>query len=63
MRYTREQYKEMFIELLNDCYPTYKVGHTEYGYGDIYAKIDPIAFEIELTDWIDFEEEEGAMYE
>jgi hypothetical protein len=53
----------MFIELLNDCYPTYKVGHTEYGYGDIYAKIDPIAFEIELTDWIDFEEEEGAIYE
>ena len=63
MRYTKEQYREMFIELLNDCYPTYKVGYHEYGYVDIYAKMDPVAFEIDLIDWIDFEEEEAAMYE
>ena len=58
MRYTREQYKELFIELLNDCYPTYKVGYCEYGYGDIYEKMDPVAFEIDLNDWIDSVEEE-----
>jgi len=49
--------KESFIDLLNDIYPTVKIGYTTFTTEEILECCDPIALPIELTKHQDYLDE------
>ena len=46
--------KESFIDLLNDVYPTVKIGYSTFTPAEILECCDPIAFAIGLTEHEDY---------
>lgn len=54
---TEEQYQEM----IDECSPAVRIGGREYGAGTALRRIDPVQFNIEYHDYVQFlEEEESA---
>ena len=49
--------KESFIDLLNDIYPTVKIGNATFTPAEILECCDPIAFSIGLIEHQDYLEE------
>ena len=57
--------KESFIDLLNDVYPTVKIGYSTFTPAEILECCDPIAFSIGLIEHEDYlaeMENEWAIY-
>lgn len=46
-----------FETLMNETYPTVRLGSLEYGRGTIIRKVDPVQFDIEYNDWLQYLEE------
>jgi hypothetical protein len=46
--------KESFIDLLNDCYPTVKIGYSTFTPAEILECCDPVAFSIGLIEHEDY---------
>ena len=46
--------KESFIDLLNDCYPTVKIGYSIFTPAEILECCDPVAFSIGLIEHEDY---------
>ena len=46
--------KESFCQLLDDTYPTYKIGHSTFTASEILECCDPIAFSIGLIEHEDY---------
>ena len=46
--------KESFIDLLNDIYPTVKIGYSTFTPAEILECCDPIAFSIGLIEHEDY---------
>ena len=51
---TLEQYDDM----LNEVYPTFKIGYMEYYASDIWKAVDPIAYELGFQDFVESISEE-----
>ena len=49
--------KESFIDLLNDTYPTVKIGYSTFTPAEILECCDPIAFSIGLIEHQDYLDE------
>ena len=57
--------KESFIDLLNDVYPTVKIGYSTFTPAEILECCDPVAFSIGLIEHEDYlaeMENEWAIY-
>ncbi len=50
--------EEMYDEMLNDVYGTFKIGYLEFDAADILKSCDPIAYRVGLSDYESFSEEE-----
>ena len=48
------QLKESFCQLLDDTYPTYKIGYSTFTASEILECCDPIAFSIGLIEHEDY---------
>ena len=46
-----------FEELLNETYPMVRLGRLEYGRGTIIRKVDPVQFDVEYNDYLQYLEE------
>ena len=50
--------REMYIQFLNECYGTFKIGSLEFNAADILEACDPIAFRCDMADYESFMMEE-----
>lgn len=55
---TEEEWAEQFDEMLDDCYEPFRMGGFTFYASDILKSCDPIAYDIELCDYIDSQMEE-----
>lgn len=46
----------MFDEMLDESYPSFKIGQLEYSPSQILKECDPIAYRCEFNDWLDAEQ-------
>lgn len=51
--YTREDYIEMYDEMLDECYPMVQFGNLEYYPSYVLRNVDPIAYDMGLSEYID----------
>lgn len=49
--------KDEFEEMMNESYPQVEVGSLQYGRGTVLRKVDPVQFDIEYNDWVQYMEE------
>ena len=57
--YEKEQaLRERYDEMLDETYPPIKIGYGEYPASDVLKAVDPIAYEVGLSDYESYEEEE-----
>lgn len=49
---TQDQALEMYKEMLDDNYP-YKIGYLSYNGSDVFKSVDPIAFRVGFTEYVD----------
>lgn len=45
-----------FDEMLDESYPSFKIGQLEYFPSQILKECDPIAYRCEFNDWLDAEQ-------
>jgi hypothetical protein len=55
--------EEMFEELLDECYPEVKVGCCTFSPSQVMKELDPVCFEIGVTENLDSLVEDGQLYE
>jgi hypothetical protein len=48
-----ENSAELFDEMLDELYPTFKMGELTFYASQILKSCDPVAYSIELTDYLD----------
>ena len=53
----------MFEELLDECYPEVKVGCCTFSPSQVMKELDPVCFEIGVTENLDSLVEDGQLYE
>lgn len=51
MKYNETEIQEMFDEMLNDVYGTFRVGVSEFDASEILRELDPIAYRTGLSDF------------
>jgi hypothetical protein len=51
--------EEQYEEMLDDCYPSYKINGMEFTASTILKECDPIAYRVGLSDYESTLEEEG----
>jgi hypothetical protein len=50
--YEKEQaLREQYNDMLDECYPPYKIGYMEYTASQILEATDPIAYRVGLSDY------------
>ena len=54
---------EMFEELLDECYPEVKVGCCTFSPSQVMKELDPICFNIGVTENLDSLVQDGQLYE
>ena len=57
-KYTQEQLEEMHDEMLDETYPPYKIGYTDFYASQILANCDPIMYNISVQEYADFLQEQ-----
>ena len=45
--------EEQYVEMLNECYPTFKIGYSEFYASDVLKNCDPIMYRIGLSEYIE----------
>jgi hypothetical protein len=53
--------EERFMDMLNDCYDKVKIGGHEWDHGEAFKRLDEIAFQQELSAYIDSETDETIV--
>lgn len=49
--------KEEYVDLVNESNPVVKIGRFEYGAGTILRAVDPVQFDIEYNDYLQYLDE------
>lgn len=57
-KYTQEELEEMHDEMLDETYPTFKIGSQEFYASQILANCDPILYDISVSEYADFLQEQ-----
>ena len=57
-KYTEDELEEMFDEMLDESYPVFKIGSSEFYASQILHNCDPIAYEISVKEYVDFLQEQ-----
>lgn len=57
-KYTQEELEEMFDEMLDETYPTFKIGSQEFYASQILANCNPILYDISVQEYADFLQEQ-----
>lgn len=52
-KYTQEELEEMHDEMLDEIYPPFKIGYTDFFASQILANCDPIMYQISVNEYID----------
>jgi hypothetical protein len=45
-----------YDEMLDECYPLVQIGTLSYSPSQVLKKVDPIAYQCGMSDWLDSEE-------
>lgn len=53
VHYTEDDMRELFHDMLEECYGMTKIAGLEYSTGRALAEVDPIAYRCALMDFID----------
>jgi hypothetical protein len=56
-----EDLEERFMNMLNDCHDKVRVGGYEWDHGEAFKRLDEIAFQQELSAYIDYETDETIV--
>lgn len=57
-KYTQEELEEMHDEMLDELYPPYKIGYTDFYASQILHNCDPIMYDISVSEYADFLQEQ-----
>jgi len=57
-KYTQEELEEKFDEMMDEVYPPYKIGYTDFYASQILANCDPLMYQISVDEYIDFLQEQ-----
>ena len=57
-KFTREELEELHDEMLDECYPPYKIGYTDFYASQILANCDPIMYSISVDEFADHLQEQ-----
>lgn len=57
-KFTQEELEEQFDEMLDESYPTYKIGESTFYASQILNNCDPIMYQIAVDEYIDFLQEQ-----
>ena len=57
-KYTQEELEEMHDEMLDECYPVFKIGYLEFYPSQILANCDPILYSISADEFADHLQEQ-----
>ena len=49
----REDVRDMYRDMLNDCHEPVRIGYLEWGAGAVLEEMDPIAFRCGVSDYWD----------
>ena len=60
---TEAQALERYNELLDETYDLVYIGHSTFNPSDILQKLDPIAYDLGFTDYVNFLMEDGNTVE
>ncbi len=55
--------EEMFEELLDECYPEVKIGNSVFSPSQVLKELDPVCFNMGVTENLDSLAEDGQLYE
>jgi hypothetical protein len=55
--------EERFEELLDECYPEVKIGNSIFSPSQVLKELDPVCFNIGVTENMDSLAEDGRLYE
>jgi hypothetical protein len=57
-KFTQEELEEQFDEMLDESYPVFKIGLSEFYASQILHNCDPIAYQISVQEYADFLQEQ-----
>jgi hypothetical protein len=57
-KFTQEELEEMHDEMLDETYPPYRIGYTDFYPSQILANCDPIMYNISVGEYADFLQEQ-----
>jgi len=57
-KFTQEELEQMHDEMLDELYPPYKIGYSDFYASQILANCDPIMYQISVQEYADFLQEQ-----
>jgi len=57
-KFTQEELEEKFDEMMDEVYPPYKIGYTDFYPSQILANCDPILYGISVDEYADHLQEQ-----
>jgi hypothetical protein len=54
---------QMYDEMLDEIYPECKIGNMDYSTSRVMKDVDPTAYKVGFSDWLDNEISEGIIIE
>ena len=57
-QHSQEELEVMHDEMLDELYPPYKIGYSDFYASQILANCDPIMYQISVDEYIDFLQEQ-----
>ena len=57
-KFTQQELEQQFDEMLDESYPPFKIGYSEFYASQILANCDPIAYRISVDEYADFLQEQ-----
>jgi hypothetical protein len=57
-KFTQEELEEMHDEMLDECYPEFKIGYSTFYPSQILANCDPILYGISVDEFADHLQEQ-----
>lgn len=60
-RISEMELSERFQEMLDECYPSIQICGTEWNQGEAFKKLDPVAFDLALSEYIASEDGETLI--
>lgn len=57
-QHTQQELEQMHDEMLDETYPAYRIGYSDFYPSQILANCDPLLYQISVDEYIDFLQEQ-----